>query len=318
MTSAIVRNIVWIRDRLLLAKFRMLPGIVLALVLSGPVHAERVICDGNLLCFIAIIPVAAVVMGINALTPLQPEKSAEQDIRTSNNAHLQTILQSHPAMLDDLEKSHGLLLIAASAGNLGSTTMLVHAGVAANYGDSRALWYATTVAEIELLLSYGASAAEVNLSSMVYRFNSPIVTDLLNAILGHRGILDPDDPGALTLLVSAADQRQFAVISLLLQRGVNPNGKPDRSTLIALANACNEEDVGCAATILLIARELIGKGANANFAETRYCNTPIQAATQRHNHALIALLQSAGAIENAPAQMKCRFWANRDNSGNNK
>lgn len=288
-------------------KFRTLPlaALILAMALSAPARAEKVLCDGNPLCIVTLVPLVAVGVAVNALKPNPPEKNARQAIDAGNSSQLQFVLQTHPDLLKDPEKSHGLLLAAASAGNLDATKLLLDAGVPANTGKSRALWYATTVAEIELLLSRGASASEMDLGSMSYRFGSPNVTDLVTTLLNQRGPLDPNDAGALSLLSSAVNRKQLDVVRLLLQRGVNPNGTPARPTLVTLAYACSENDTACEATMQTLARELIDKGADASFMATMYCKTPLQAATQRHNQALITLLESAGARAESEAQAQC-------------
>jgi ankyrin repeat protein len=289
------------RVRMLAKKLRFIvaASMMSSIALSSPASAEPMPCDGNLLCVGALIPAVVIGAAIQSLKPNPPEMDAAKDIDTGNNVHLRFVLESHPDLLKDREKSQVLLQTAAYAGNLEATTILLDAGVPANYRQSAALWYATSVAEVELLLSRGASAAEMDLSFMQYRFSSPVVVDLLNTILEHRGAVDPHDRGGLSLLSSAAAQKQFAVMRLLLQHGVNPNGSADRVALIALAYACNSGDSACEAAAQSIARELIDKGANVNLAQSPHCKMPLQAAKQGRNQALIALLEAAGAKDSS-------------------
>ena len=287
-------------------KMRALLAMVLVMGMASPAHADKVICDGNPLCLVGLVPVIAVMAVAHALTPAPPEKSAEQAIRTGSLSQLQFVLQTHPQLLTDTDKAHGLLLAAAEAANVAATTLLLDAGVPANAGNSRALWYATSVEEMELLLARGANADEVDLSSMVYRLHSPVIVALMGTLLIHRTVLNPNNPDALRLLNAVVRENQFEhklpLVHLLLERGVNPNGPSDMSTLVQLAFACAESDSACAQIHLPVAQALINKGADVNIG----CKwTPLQAANHVKNASLVALLKSAGAGGPDTAQAQC-------------
>jgi len=275
-------------------------------MLAGPAHADKQICDsGGALCVLALVPVIAVGAAVVALTPDPPDKAAAKAIQSGNMAQLEFVLQTHPQLLKDTEKAHGLLLAAAGAGNLAATSLLLDAGVPANTGNSRALWYATTVEEIELLLARGANADEMDLGRLSYRLGSPMAADLVDTLLKRRTNLPPDTPGALSLLNDAIRSKKPAVVGVLLRHGIDPNGAADRPALVELAYACSDTDTNCTAALQPIAQTLIDKGADVNRV-ARNCTTPWDAAAQRHNTPLLNLLESAGAATNPPAQAACR------------
>lgn len=292
-------------------KLRAWLAVALAVgMFAGPAHADKQICDtgsyaSGALCILSLVPVMAVGATVMALTPDPPDKAATKAIQSGNLAQLQFVLEKHPQLLKDTEKAHGLLLAAAGAGNMAATTLLLDAGVPANTGNSRALWYATTVQEIELLLARGANADEMDLGRLSYRLGSPVAADLVDTLLKHRTDLRPDDRGAVSLLNDAIRSRKSAVVDLLLERGIDPNGAADRPALVELAYACSEADAGCTTTLQPLAQKLIDKGADVNRL-ARTCTTPWDAATQRRNAPLVNMLESAGAIAHPPAQEACR------------
>ena len=279
-------------------RIQALLAMALVMGVASPAHADKVICDGNPLCLIGLVPIAIVGAGVQALIPDPPEVSAAKAIRAGNLLQLQFVLETRPQLLKDTGKAHGLLLVAAEAANLTATALLLDAGVPANTGNSSALGYATSVEEMELLLARGANADAVDLGAMVYRLRSPVVVALLGKLLEHRTVMDANDPGALRLLNAAVSEKNFGqklpFVNLLLQRGLNPNGPADYSTLVALAFACQEADSACAEANMPIAQALIDKGADVN---CRRNWSPLQAAKHQKNPSLVALLESAGATD---------------------
>jgi ankyrin repeat protein len=285
--------------------------LAFSLMWSAPARADKVICDGNPLCLLAISPIIVGVLAVDAVRQLSKsepksepklEPKLEQIALAINNGKgdkLRSELALHPQLLK--EKPNHLLKIAVKADNLDAITFLLDKGADPGDEKSEVLMYAKTVDVLKLLLSRGALANQFDLSLMRETLPSPAALDLISVVLNQRDTLTPDDTGAITLLSSAVEAKQADVVTLLLARGINPDMAPlgygGNPALVQLGwTRCPDTDAICLANIERIGKQLIAQGANVNIRSTRGY-TPLGAASENFNSSIVKLLQEAGAKE---------------------
>jgi ankyrin repeat protein len=263
-------------------------------MVAGPARADKVLCDGNYLCLAVAVPALLAGAAIAELKK-PPEKRAEDYIREGKISKLQEILRDNPALAGDPVKGQGLLAEAALAGNFAATQVLVKAGAAPSAKGSSALWIATSTEVIAYLIANGAVAADVDLARVTYNMGHPRLPEALAALLDARGVLDPNDAGALSLLADAALRRRSDIVKILLQRGVNPNGDARRVPLVMIMDGCAGRVASCESSSLDIARDLIASGADLKVIDDWTGCSVLQLARRRGLLALAKLLEEAGA-----------------------
>lgn len=271
-----------------------LAAVAVSLMAVGPARADKVLCDGNVLCLGLAVPFLLTEVAISELRK-PPEKRGEGYIRDGKNSQLQALLRDNPALASDPIKGQTLLASAASAGNLGATQLLVTAGVAPNAERSRALCIATSTEVIAYLIASGAVAADVDLARVQHNIAHPRLPELLSALLDARGKLDPNDAGALSLLNTAVGYRRGDIVKILLERGVNPNGDALHAPLLIAANPCAGSPAFCENSALGIARDLIASGADVKIVDKSTGRSVLEIAQRMGYLALATLLVEAGA-----------------------
>ena len=272
-----------------------LAAMALSLLVAGPARADKVICDGNPICLVAMVPLALAGVAFSELNK-PPEKRADAYIRDGKTDRLVHLLGMYPTLARDPVKGQALLLSAAAAGNLAATQALVYAGALANLDRSRALGVASSVEVMRYLIAHGALATEVDLALMQYNIPHPRLPELLGVLLDARGVpLDANDADAISLLDMAARSERADVVNLLLARGVNPNGDAMRTPLLTVVKACGGRAPACQDKALSIARDLIARGADVNVVDRYPKRSALQIATQMNYAALVQLLEDAGA-----------------------
>ncbi|QNA87917.1 ankyrin repeat domain-containing protein [Massilia sp. Dwa41.01b] len=263
-----------------------------ALLVSAPARADKVLCDGNPLCLVVAVPYLLGRVAIDELTK-PPKDQAALYVHQGKVAELERLLRAKPDLARDPDIGHGLLVNAAATGNLAMTRLLVEAGASPTADHSRALGAATSTEVIAYLIARGAVASDVNLAYISMHMTHERLPELLTALLDARGPLDPNDPGAVFLLHSAAINARADVASLLLQRGVDPNGGI-RSVLLTVADGCAQTRQVCDTQGRDIARALIASGAKARVIEARTGRSASEIARQHDYQELAKLLEDAG------------------------
>ncbi len=277
---------------------------------SSPAYADKVICDGNPLCLIAILPL----VGLGVLFAKDsPADSASTAIREGNERKLKSLLKSHPELISNDSVGRQLLQQAVWYDKVAAAAMLLDAGLSLSTGSGPSLVRAKSPAMMDLLLQRGAPAAQFDLSQLGKSADTAHDIDMLQRILAHRPPLAPEDAGALALLSARVREHQDAMVSVLLELGINPNGDSNHPALIELAKSCAKRphDAGCEAETLPLVQMLIKHGvdvnsANTNFSDALACATPIEMARENALPQLAAALETAGSVAEPPAQIVCR------------
>lgn len=238
-------------------------AFAVSITVSAPARADKVLCDGNFICLAVAVPFLLGHVAITELTKtVPPYEHGLRAIRDGKISRLKEVLRANPALATDATTGPALLAFAAQSGNLEATQLLVTAGAMPQLNRSRVLVVATSPEVIAYLIASGAMPKDVDLADFQSNLSHPRMPEFLAAVLDARGILDPNDAGALTLLHNAATYRHGSVVKMLLQRGVNPNGGA-RSVLLTLSSMCGAPAPVCRDSAAGIARELITSGAKA-------------------------------------------------------